>query len=91
MLLIVSGTILLALEETDNFDGIFRIAAHLYALVFGFAAITTELSLTATQSRFGPRLVEMFPFLRQRYGRSLFYMVSGLIIFISCFNESPAI
>lgn len=65
-------------------------AAHVFAIVFGATAIATEVSLSSAQSRFGPRLVQLLPFLRTRYGRSLFYMTSGLIIYLICFEESIA-
>ena len=89
LLMVMASGYLLGHHIQD--ESILVIIVHIYAILFGIMAVFTEVSLFSAQSRFGPRLLESIPFLRTRYGRALFYMTSGLIIFFICINESNAI
>lgn len=88
LLLMLASSFMILTSDNNGLAGIIHLAIHIYAIVFSIVVLATEFSLQINSSQFGPRIVHMLPFLRARYGRALYYMTSGLIVFVVCMDDS---
>lgn len=75
-------------DDNNSLEGIFLLILNIYGVIKSLIIMTTEFSMSIGQDTAvcGSRIAEYLPFLRSRYGRPVYYMVSG--IFMQIFNSS---
>ena len=77
-LLFVSSAIMIWLPHDDS-----NVFIHGFGVIFSFLTIAIELSLSGNQ-QYGPNVANFLPFIKTRYGRAIFYVFSGLLIYFLC-------
>lgn len=70
-----------------SIGGLMGLALDIYSIAFSIVVVATEVAMSQRSSSLqSVGLARMFPFLRQRYGRSMLYTSTGLML--SIFNAT---